>query len=71
MKLNVIVKANTKENKIECIDDIYYVYTKSPAKEGKANDSVIALLSEYLNISRSNINIKMGLKSKRKIVEII
>lgn len=70
MKLSVTVKTNAKENKIECIDNIYYVHTKSPAKEGKANDSVITLLSEYLHILRSNISIKKGLKNKRKIIEI-
>ena len=69
--LHIIVKANSKENKVVFKDDIYHVYTKSPAKEGKANDEVISLLSDYLDISKGNINIKKGLKSKSKWVEVL
>jgi len=69
--LHIIVKANSKENKVVFKDDIYQVYTKSPAKEGKANDAVVSLLSEYLDIPKSNIEIKKGLKSKSKWVEIL
>ena len=68
--LHIIVKANSKENKVVFKDDIYHVYTKSPAKEGKANDAVVSLLSEYLDIPKSNIEIKKGLKSKSKWVEV-
>lgn len=69
--LHVTVKTNSKENKVIFKDNIYFVYTKSPAKEGKANESVISLLSEYLDIPKSNIYIKKGLKSKNKLVEIL
>ena len=68
--LHIIVKANSKESKVVFENDIYYVYTKSPAKEGKANDEVISLLSEYLDVSKVDINIKKGKKSKSKWVEI-
>lgn len=69
--LHVTVKTNSKENKVIFKDNIYFVYTKSPAKEGKANESVVSLLSEYLDIPKSNIYIKKGLKSKNKLVEIL
>ncbi len=70
MKISAIVKTNSKESKIFIKDDIYYIYTKSPAKENKANIEVVRLLSEYFDIPKSNIDIKKGLKSKSKIVEI-
>jgi len=69
--LHIIVKANSKESKVVIEKDIYHLYTKSPAKEGKANDEVISLLSDYLDIPKSNINIKKGKRSKSKWVEIV
>jgi len=68
--LHIIVKANSKESKVVFENDIYHVYTKSPAKEGKANDEVISLLSNYLDIPKGSVNIKKGKKSKSKWVEI-
>ena len=70
MKISVIVKTNSKESKVEVKDNMYYVYTKSPAKENKANMEMIDLISEYLNIQKRNIFIKRGIKGKKKILEI-
>lgn len=70
MTVQVKVKTNSKEEKVEFVDDTYIISTKSPAKENKANIAVISLLSKYLDISKSKITIKRGLKSKNKIVEI-
>lgn len=69
--LHIIVKTNSKESKVVFENGIYYVYTKSPAKENKANDEVIFLLSKYLDIPKISVNIKRGKKSKSKWVEII
>lgn len=69
--LHIIVKTNSKDSKVVLKDDMYHVYTKSPAKEGKANDEVVSLLSEYLDVSKGDINIKKGKKSKSKWVEIV
>lgn len=70
MFLEISVKSNSKESKVICKDNIYYIYTKSPAKEGKANKEIVKLLSEYLDIPKSNISFKRGLKSKKKVIEI-
>lgn len=69
--LHILVKTNSKDSKVVFENDIYHVYTKSPAKEGKANDEVISLLSEYLDIPKGSVNIKNGKKSKSKLVEIV
>lgn len=69
--LHIIVKSNSKESKVVFENDIYHVYTKSPAKEGKANDEVISLLSEYLDVPKGNVNIKKGKKSKSKWVDMV
>lgn len=70
MNIIVIVKANSKKDEVESIDGGYKIHTKSPSRDGKANISVIYLLAQHLNIPQGNIKIKMGFKSKKKIVEI-
>lgn len=70
-KIEVIVKTNSKENKIIFKDSVYHVYTKSPAKEGKANKEIIDLLSKYMDIPKSSIVIELGIKSKYKVVRIM
>jgi len=71
MILAIKIKPNSKESKIEEKKDIFYIYTKSPAKENKANFEMIDLLSEYFNISKKDIHIKKGVKSKHKLIEIV
>lgn len=71
MNITVMVKSNAKKDEVRCIEDVYYVRTKSLAKDGKANISVIYLLSQYLDVPQSNMRIKMGFKSKKKVVEVL
>ena len=66
-----MVKANAKKDEVKLVEGIYYVHTKSPSKDGKANISVIYLLSGYLSIPQNRIRIKIGFKSRKKIVEIV
>ncbi|MBM4129266.1 MAG: DUF167 domain-containing protein [Nitrospira sp.] len=70
MKISVKVKPNMKEEKVEREGDVFTVSVKEPAKEGRANKAVIALLSEFFNVPKSRITILMGMRSKQKIVEI-
>jgi len=70
MNITVMVKANAKKDEVKFENDLYYVHTKSPSKEGKANISVVYLLSQYLKIPKENVKMKMGFKSRKKIVEI-
>jgi uncharacterized protein YggU (UPF0235/DUF167 family) len=46
------------------------VYTTSPARDNKANISVIEQLSDYFDVPKNCITIKRGLKSKNKVIEI-
>jgi len=43
----------------------------SPAAKGKANKSVIRLLSDFFNVSNNCVNIISGFKSRNKIIQII
>jgi hypothetical protein len=71
MRINIEVKTNAKENKIIAKDNnLFKIFVKQPAKEGKANKAIIELLANRFNISKSRINIKLGLKSKNKVIDI-
>jgi len=70
MIVNIKVKPNSKEEKIEKISEKeYIIHVKEPAEDNKANIRVINLLSKELNVSYKNIKIKNPL-SRNKIVEI-
>ena len=69
MKINVKVKPNSNEEKIEKISEEYYlVFLKKPATEGKANLELIKVLSKYF---KKDVRIVSGKSSKKKIVDII
>ena len=71
MIIEIIVKTNKKETKIEKVDNnLYKISTKSPAIENKANLEIIKILSEYFDIPQSSVRIKSGKTSSRKTVEI-
>jgi uncharacterized protein len=66
MKITVTVKSSAKENKV----DLPKIFVKEPAKEGRANETIKMLLAKHFNVSKSRINIVLGLKSKKKVIEI-
>lgn len=68
MLFKVLVKTNSKENKIELKDGIYFVSIKEKPIEGKANRAIIKLFKKELN---KNIRIVKGLKSSEKMIELI
>jgi len=71
VRIKVTIKTNSKVTKVEkTAKNEYKVWVVEPAKENKANMAMIKALSEYLNISKSSIDIVHGLKSKQKILEI-
>jgi len=71
MKVNVVVKPNSKFEKIEKdMDGNLKVWLKEPAKDGLANNRLIRVLVEYYDVHRANVTIKHGLTSKQKVIEI-
>ncbi len=70
MILNVKVKPNSRESKIEKINDVdYIVFVKNPPKDGKANEEVVKLLAKHFNVSYKQISVKKP-SSRKKIIEI-
>jgi uncharacterized protein (TIGR00251 family) len=68
----VNVKPNARQESIEKISaSEYTVRVRAPAREGQANEAVIALLAERFSRPKSSVRIVRGEKSKRKLVQIL
>lgn len=70
MKISVTVKSRSRQEKVEKTGDCYIAYVREPPIENKANKALIKLLSGHFGVSKSQVIILSGAKSKQKIVEI-
>lgn len=71
MKISVQVKAGAKENGLEDLGGgSYRARVKAPPVEGKANEAVIRLIAEHLNVPRSRITLKSGKTAKVKVFTV-
>lgn len=71
MIISVKVKTNAKKNDVICIsNDTFEVKTTATPENGKANKSVVELLSQYFKVSKNSIVIIKGSRSHNKIIEI-
>jgi uncharacterized protein len=71
MKYKITVKPNAKKNEVTCSDDgTLIIRVAVPPIEGKANEKVIEVLSDYFNKPKRSISIKYGFRGKNKIIEV-
>ncbi len=75
MKVRTIIKPNSKKGplvvkKKDDNGEYLEIFVRVPAVEGKANDAVIKLLSEYYNIAKTHNILKKGQRSRFKEFEI-
>jgi uncharacterized protein len=71
MKFKVTVKPNAKKNEVtRCDDGMLVIRVSVPPIEGKANEKVIELLSDYFNKPKRSISIISGFKGKSKVIEV-
>ncbi len=71
MKLSVKVIPNSKQAAVEKVgENTYTARVNAPAKEGKANEAVIELLSDHFDIPKSRITILKGHTGRNKIILI-
>lgn len=68
MLFKVIVKAGSKESRIEFDNGVYKVSLKEKPIEGRANKSLIKLFKKELG---KTIRIVRGLRSNEKFIEIV
>jgi uncharacterized protein (TIGR00251 family) len=71
MQLTITVIPKSSKNELKQLGKTTFKakITAAPEK-GKANESLIKLLSKYFKIARSNITIKAGATRHKKIIEI-
>ncbi len=71
MKISVQVKTKSKKESVEILSDgIFVVRVNAPPVEGKANERIQELLSEYFQVRKSSITLVSSPKSKKKIFSI-
>lgn len=71
MRIIVHAKPRAGIEKVEKVDESNFVVSvKAPPVQGKANEAIITLLSEYFNVSKTRIRILNGFTSRRKTIEV-
>ena len=71
MRITVTVKPGSKKGPlVEAIDGTYTVYVPERAVDGKANEAVIKLLADHLNLKPRNLTLEAGFTSKIKRIRI-
>ncbi|MCM8775626.1 MAG: DUF167 domain-containing protein [Candidatus Omnitrophica bacterium] len=69
IKLFVSAKPKARENRVEQIDETHFrVWIKEPPDEGRANQAILTVLSEYLKVPKTHLSLLRGHKAKNKIV---
>lgn len=72
MKIFVKAKPNSREEKIEKIDETHFIISvKEPPVGGKANRAIIQACADYFGCAPSTISIMAGLTSREKVLEIV
>lgn len=67
---NIRVTPHAKQNKVVDADGVLRVYTTTAPEKGRANDAVVKLLADYLDVPKSRIKIAKGLTGRNKVVTI-
>jgi uncharacterized protein (TIGR00251 family) len=72
MRIDLLVKPNSRKEKVEKLPDgSYRLSVSAPAREGRANEAVIDALSKFFSLPKSRIQIIKGHHGKKKIVDIL
>ncbi len=74
LRVKVTPRAKKERIKRENLSDgsiLYKVYVTAPAEDGKANEAVIALLANALNVAKSRLKIIRGLTIRDKLIGIL
>ena len=71
MKYNIVVKPGSKTEEVTETTDGLLIRTHARAHDGEANAAVVKLLAKHFGVSKSQVSITAGMKSKHKVVEIL
>ncbi|MBI2094628.1 MAG: DUF167 domain-containing protein [Candidatus Omnitrophica bacterium] len=71
MKLSVKVKPKAREDRVLRLGEgRYKVWVKAAPERGRANEAVIEVLSEHLNLPKSRFSVVSGSAFSQKVIEI-
>ncbi len=71
VKIWVSVKPQAKREEVKKVaDGEYLASVLAPAREGKANQALIELLSDHFSVPKSSIRIIRRQSSRRKLIEM-
>ncbi|MDP8216305.1 MAG: DUF167 domain-containing protein [Candidatus Kaelpia imicola] len=71
MKINVKITPNAKKFGIIEEQGVIKVKVNTPAKEGRANKSLVKMLADYFSVPKSRVKILKGENSRNKVINII
>ncbi len=71
MKISVVAKPNSKIEKVEALPDgVLNVFVKAPAREGLANEAIIAALAKHFGVAKKQVKLCLGGRGKYKVFEV-
>lgn len=71
MKIYIKTKPQSKESKVEKIDDNHFVVSvKEPPEKGKANEGVRRALADYFKVAKGSVEILAGHTARNKIAQV-
>lgn len=72
MRLTVLIKPNSAKGPLVELqqDGSLVVYVREVPEKGRANDALIKLLADHLDLPKSCVSIASGHTSRHKIIEI-
>lgn len=71
MRIKVKAKPNSEKQKVsKKSGNFFFVSVKAPPKNGKANEELIEVLSDYFDTPQANIEIATGRKGPIKYVDV-
>ena len=70
-RITVHVHPNAARSQIAGFrDEVLHIKVTAPPVEGRANTELVELLSDVLQVRRSNVTIERGASGRRKIVAV-
>lgn len=71
MRVFVTAKTRAREEGVERKDATHFVVSvKAMPVEGRANDAIMKLLAQHLNIPKSQLILRSGATGKNKVFEV-
>jgi len=66
-----VIPRSSKNEVIQVSEGEYKVKLTAPPVDGKANEALVEILSDYFKVAKSNIQIVGGKSARTKIVDIL